>query len=115
MRPEEFVEAGDVKRLSGAAANLYLRIRQRAEVSSLLSRGRCYYELPFSWAAPDRPGAIVRGRIDCVVESPDGSLTILEIKTGRPRPEHDAQVDVYKQALESMLPDRVVLTRLVYP
>jgi hypothetical protein len=58
--------------------------------------------------------AIVRGRIDCLVVSGDGAVTIVEIKTGGPRPEHARQLDIYRAAVEALWPGRAVHVRLVY-
>ena len=38
---------------------------------------------------------IVRGSIDCLVIHPDGTVRVLEFKTGAPRPEHAHQLDIY--------------------
>lgn len=114
MSPEELVDVQDVKALTESAADLYLRMRRRPGVVTLLGDGVCYYEVPFSWAPPDRPGTIVRGRIDCVVMAADGRMTIVEFKTGRPQPEHATQVQLYRQALEQAAPGRQVRTELFY-
>jgi ATP-dependent exoDNAse (exonuclease V) beta subunit len=95
------------------AAEIYHAMRQRPEVTSLLASGDVYYEVPFSlrFAAPDR---IVRGQIDGVVVPLDGPIVVVEFKTGRPQPGHDAQVSVYRQALATAWPGRGVETRLFY-
>jgi ATP-dependent helicase/nuclease subunit A len=115
MRPDELAEIGDVKALSRAAASLYLRFRKNGNVSTLLSSGTCYYEVPFSFHPPDRSGVVVRGRIDCLVVTASGAVTVVEFKTGRARPEHQAQVEVYRQALAAAWPDREIQTRVLYP
>jgi ATP-dependent exoDNAse (exonuclease V) beta subunit len=60
-------------------------------------------------------GRVLRGTVDCLVESAPQRLTILEFKTGRPRPEHQAQVDLYVQALRQAFPGAIIDSRLVYP
>jgi RecB family exonuclease len=57
---------------------------------------------------------VVRGRIDCLVHRPDGSVVILESKTGQPRPEHEQQVELYRAALGASLPGKTIHTRVVY-
>ena len=90
-------------------------MRQRAEVSSLLDRARVLTEVPFSMRVDsgDRR-EIVRGAIDCLAVGPDGSVTVLEYKTGRPRPVHRAQLDLYVRAARSLFPEVRVDGRLIY-
>jgi RecB family endonuclease NucS len=45
----------------------------------------------------------------------DGAITILEFKTGRPRPEHQQQLELYAQAAKRLFPGAVVDGLLVYP
>lgn len=114
IRPEDAVEIGDMKRLSHAAAEMYMRLRKHPDVVKLLSEGRCHYEVPFSFHPPDRPDVVIRGRVDCLVDRPDGSLVILEFKTGQPRPEHQRQVEFYRAAVGAAVPDREIRAQLVY-
>jgi hypothetical protein len=60
-------------------------------------------------------GTWLRGSIDCLVRDAAGLITVLEFKTGRPRPEHAAQVELYRQAAAQMFPGTHVATRVVYP
>jgi ATP-dependent exoDNAse (exonuclease V) beta subunit len=55
----------------------------------------------------------VRGTIDCLIASND-QVTVLEFKTGRRRPEHQVQADVYHAAAQALFPALTVDTRLVY-
>jgi hypothetical protein len=41
-------------------------------------------------------------------------VTILEFKTGRPRPKHAAQTALYKRAAEHIFSGAIVDARLVY-
>jgi hypothetical protein len=43
-----------------------------------------------------------------------GPIVVLEFKTGRPQPEHAAQVGIYQRALAAAWPGRRVETRLLY-
>jgi RecB family exonuclease len=65
--------------------------------------------------APDESGCIVRGSIDCLVRHPDGSLVVIEFKTGRRRAEHQAQLDLYLAAVRGMFASSAVRGLLVYP
>jgi ATP-dependent exoDNAse (exonuclease V) beta subunit len=51
--------------------------------------------------------------VDCLVYQ-EASVTILEFKTGRPRPEHQVQVEIYRRAIEALVPDRQVDVVMVY-
>jgi hypothetical protein len=41
-------------------------------------------------------------------------VTVLEFKTGRPHPEHQAQAEVYRAAAQALFPAVLVESRLVY-
>jgi ATP-dependent exoDNAse (exonuclease V) beta subunit len=114
LRSAELVDIDDLEALTTDAVALYSRLRQQEGLAELLRSGRCHYEVPFSFEPPDRPGELVRGVIDCLVETPDGRLTVIEFKTGGPRLEHQAQAAVYAQALASALPAAAVDVRVVY-
>ena len=72
--------------------------------------GRPLHEVPFTATLDGRP---VRGIVDCLVYQ-EARVTILEFKTGRPRPEHQAQVEIYRRAVEALVPDRTVDVVMVY-
>ena len=92
------------------AAAAFLDLTGREDVGRIYRSGRPYHEVPFTTTIDGRS---VRGVIDCVIL--DGSrATILEFKTGRPRPEHHAQVEVYRQAVRSALPVSEVEVMVVY-
>jgi ATP-dependent helicase/nuclease subunit A len=108
-------EVGEVEPVVRLATELYASVLRRPEVASLLASGRCYYEVPFSYLPPDQPGVCVRGAVDCLVVGPTGTATVLEFKTGRPRPEHEAQVRLYARAMEAILGLGPVGTLVCYP
>jgi ATP-dependent helicase/nuclease subunit A len=111
----ERVDVPDVTSTVEAAMGLYRSVRAQPAVAELLDAGRCYYEVPFSYLAPESDGQIVRGAVDCLVVASDGRATILEFKTGHPRPEHQAQIALYARAMESALGQGPVMTRICYP
>jgi hypothetical protein len=41
-------------------------------------------------------------------------MTVLELKTGKPAPEHDKQLEIYLTAARAMFPGTPVEGRLVY-
>ncbi|HEX7780374.1 MAG TPA: 3'-5' exonuclease, partial [Vicinamibacterales bacterium] len=115
IRSAELVDVDDLESLTTDAVALYTRLRRHEGLAELFRSGRCHYEVPFSFEPPDRPGELVRGVIDCVVETPDGRMTVIEFKTGGPQPDHQAQADLYARALASVLSDPGIDVRVVYP
>ncbi|MBK9242002.1 MAG: UvrD-helicase domain-containing protein [Acidobacteria bacterium] len=114
-RPEELVDVADRNGFFGTVAEAYLRVADRSDVRAWLAGGRAHYEVPFSFVSPERPAAIIRGSIDCLVARPDGSLLVLEFKTGAPRPEHRAQLGTYLAAVRHAFKEAAVSGELVYP
>jgi ATP-dependent exoDNAse (exonuclease V) beta subunit len=57
---------------------------------------------------------IVRGTVDCLIQGADGTITVLEFKTGRVRPEHRVQLDVYRRAAAQLFSGARVEALLVY-
>ena len=92
------------------AVTSFQQISSRAEVRDLYRSGHPYHEVPFTMAVA---GRIVRGTIDCLITSNE-KVTVLEFKTGRPHPEHQAQAEVYRAAAQALFPAVRVESRLVY-
>ena len=115
LRVDEASGLADPDTVCAAAAALYQRMAGRSDLVELLESGECHYEVPFSFHPADRPGEVVRGAIDCLIVSPSGPVTVVEFKTGDPRPEHDVQGALYASAVRELLPNRRVEVRIVYP
>ena len=115
VRAEELIDIPDPAILASGAVALYRRLRGRPDLVALLASGTCYYEVPFSYQPPDRPGERVRGVVDCVVVALDGAVTVVEFKTGQPRPEHQAQAAMYGAALAAALGLERVGVKILYP
>jgi ATP-dependent helicase/nuclease subunit A len=102
--PEDLAEIGE------RTTRDYRAFAANADVRELYQSGRALHEVPFSLRLD---GRIVHGSIDCLVRS-DASVTVLEFKTGTPRPEHASQADLYRRAAEALFPGEVVRARVIY-
>jgi ATP-dependent exoDNAse (exonuclease V) beta subunit len=107
MRAGETVDAATLD----AAAAAYGALSRSEDVRLLYASGEAIHEVPFTMAID---GAWLRGTIDCLVRDAAGDLTVLEFKTGGPRPEHREQVELYRRAAQRMFPAAAVHARLVY-
>ena len=110
LRSDE-VDDIDVEGTVNAAVAAYLSISACEEVRVLYATGRARHEVPFTMSMD---GRIVRGTIDCVVETIPGAMTLIEFKTGRERPEDRQQVQLYLQALRQVFPGASINARVVY-
>jgi len=115
LAPEDLVDVADPGLFAGDVAALYVRWRRRADVQATLGAGECHYEVPFSFIPPDRPGVVVRGLVDCLVVGDDGTMTVVEFKTGVPRPEHETQARLYAEALRTAFSADRVEIKILYP
>jgi ATP-dependent helicase/nuclease subunit A len=115
VRAEERAVTEDLDSLVARALCIWTSMRHSDEVRPLLEGGVVMTEVPFSLRnAADGRTEIIRGTIDCLVESPDGRLTVLEFKTGAPRATHAAQLDLYVRAARALFPSAEVEGRLIY-
>ncbi len=114
VRAEELVDVADPAALTARTLTVYRAIRDRTDVAALLASGVCHFEVPFSFAPSDRPGEVIRGVADCLVAHPDGTATLVEFKTGRPRPEHETQATTYATALAAVFGTAQIGVRIVY-
>jgi ATP-dependent exoDNAse (exonuclease V) beta subunit len=108
-RPEEMVDPAETACI--AALRAYRALCARPDIRAAYAAGERLHEVPFTMQVE---GAFIRGSIDCLVRTAADRLTVLEFKTGRPRAEHRAQVDLYRQAAERLFPGCIVDARLVY-
>ncbi|HEY6360909.1 MAG TPA: UvrD-helicase domain-containing protein [Vicinamibacterales bacterium] len=114
IRPEELVDCGvglEPEATLDAAVVAYEVLSRDQTVGLVYSSGEALHEVPFTM---HMEGAWLRGSIDCLVCDRTGLITVLEFKTGRPRPEHHAQVELYRRAAERMFPGQRVEARVVY-
>lgn len=94
-----------------AAVEIYELICGQTDVRTLYENGAPLHEVPFTMRLD---GVVVRGTIDCLIQTASDAITILEVKTGQPREEHRAQLGLYEQAAKRLFPSSSVDTRLVY-
>ncbi len=111
LDPDELVDVVDLGKLSARAASGYAAVVSRPDVQALCVAGERLHEVPFTMVTDE---GILRGTIDCLIRRPDGAIAILEFKTGRARPEHRAQLEVYTRAAEHLFPGARVEALLVY-
>ena len=113
IRDEETVEAGDVEQVFNQARSAYLALCGQRALSQALESGDALFEVPFS-VRPASSQMILRGTFDCLIQRRDGGMTVLELKTGKPAPEHDQQLEMYLTAARAMFPGTPVEGKLVY-
>ena len=111
VRPDELDESDDLQAMLDAAAASYASICARQEVRALYSAGRRLHEVPFTMTVE---GRVLRGTVDCLVETAPGRLTLLEFKTGRERPEHQQQLELYVRAMRQVFPEASIDARVIY-
>jgi ATP-dependent helicase/nuclease subunit A len=120
MTAEEREECPDSAEIAASACGVYRSLAGASDLREYFSKGRPFFEVPFSLAVG---GRLVRGTIDCLIQeraldSADAAIvkmTVLEFKTGAPRPEHREQATLYRLAAEAAHPGATVEARLVYP
>ncbi len=115
MRPEERVTAADASAYITRAIEAWTAMRAQPGVTDLLESGARIHELPFSCVAQNQPGRVLRGTIDCLVRRDDGSIVVIEFKTGARSPSHQIQLDLYLQATRALFPEAAVTGRILYP
>jgi RecB family exonuclease len=115
IRPEERAISADAAASVTRAIHAWTAMMAQPGVTELLESGVAIHELPFSSVAGDQPGRVLRGTIDCLVRRADGSIVVIEFKTGAPSPAHQSQLDLYVRAARAMFPESSVTGRVVYP
>ena len=111
---EERVAVDDPDDIVRDAVRAWSVMRTQPEVAGVMAEGRAHYEVPFSLDDPDS-GRILRGTIDCLVQSDDGLVIVVEFKTGNRQPSHERQLSLYVRAVRRMFPGSAVSGRLIYP
>ena len=113
LREDEAVDADDIDRVFAQARDAYLALCGQPALSLALDAGEAIFEMPFS-VRPASSQVILRGTFDCLVRRRDGGITVLELKTGKPVPEHEQQLSTYLTAARALFPGMTVEGKLVY-
>jgi ATP-dependent helicase/nuclease subunit A len=123
LKPEERAALEDVEATVAAAVAAWRSMRTREDVSALLASGSRFHEVPFSLLV--EPGSaphgaengpmVLRGAIDCLVRREDGSVVVIEFKSGTPQAFHQRQLDLYVEAARALFAGARVDGRLIYP
>jgi ATP-dependent helicase/nuclease subunit A len=114
LRAEERASVPDPDDVVRAAASAWGRMRTRDDVRAVLAAGERWHEVPFSMARRGDAPTVLRGTIDCLVRRPDGSVIVVEFKTGRRRESHQRQLDLYVEAARALYPGARVEGVLLY-
>ncbi len=113
LRDEDVVGSDDLALVFERARRAYVALCRQPSLLSALESGEPLFEVPFSVRlAASRE--ILRGTFDCLVQRQAGGIQVLELKTGKPAPEHERQLSTYVAAARAMFPGTSVEGTLVY-
>jgi ATP-dependent helicase/nuclease subunit A len=113
---EERAVVTDLDTTVREACRTWRALRDRPDVRALFDGAETSYEVPFSLRVAEGAAAlVVRGAIDCLIVRPGGDIVVVEIKTGNPAAWHHAQLDLYVQAAQGLLPGAAVRGVLLGP
>ena len=113
------LQSDAIEQIAYQSLSVYRRFCEDPDLGAL--DGREYlFEVPYSFCdrspmSPSGSAEILTGTIDCLSRSRDNRVTVLEFKTGAPRPEHRRQLESYVAAARVMFPHAHINGRLVYP
>jgi ATP-dependent helicase/nuclease subunit A len=113
LRDDEAADVEDLEALLTRVRDAYLALSAQPALVAALAAGEALFEVPFSVRLGNAQ-MILRGTFDCLVRRPGGAVTVLELKTGKPMPEHDEQLATYLAAARALFPGVSVEGRLVY-
>ena len=97
--------------ITGRIIARFEALRRQQKLRAVYDAGDVFHEVPFTFSSE---GHIVRGAIDCLIRQADGSVCILEFKTGRRREEHQRQAELYRRAAAAVFPEVPVTVDVVY-
>jgi RecB family exonuclease len=111
LRRREDAEAAADARVIPEVLARFAALRRHVEVRAQYESGEVFHEVPFTCSVD---GQIIRGAIDCLIRQKDGSIRILEFKTGRRRDEHLRQAEFYKRAAAAVFPGSMIVIDVLY-
>ena len=115
LTSDERATLDNVDEVASRAGAVCEALRARPDIAILIESGTCLHEVPFSMSVQESDSSlVVRGTIDLLVIRDDGSVLVVEFKTGRQRPSHERQLDVYLRAARALYPGRTVEGWLLY-
>jgi RecB family exonuclease len=103
--------AGATDEIRDAAGAALTRLAARADIQTLISEQDVQHEVAFSWRADD--GSTLRAVVDAVVRRADGSVTLVEFKTGAPRDADTRQLQAYVDGVRRLLPETALDGRII--
>ena len=113
LRDQDTVVSDDLPLVVERASRAYVALCRQPSLLGALRAGEPLFEVPFSVRlAGSRE--ILRGTFDCLVQHRAGGVDVLELKTGKPAPDHQRQLSIYVAAARAMFPGTAVEGTLVY-
>jgi len=89
-----------------------------AKVAAVVPQGdasrEILVEVPFSLVDDADHAKVLRGTIGCLLRRDDGSIEVLEFRSGPPALEPDAALDLSLRAARALFPETTVTGRLIY-
>jgi RecB family exonuclease len=115
MRPEERAVTLNLDHVISTAIDLWAGLRRRGDVAAVLASAEVLAEVPFSLRIEEEGVPILlRGTIDCLAIAADGTVSVVELKTGGRRESHQRQLDLYVRAARALFPGRQVQGHLIH-
>lgn len=94
-----------------AALGALARLSARPDIQAFISEPDVQHEVALSWPAAD--GSTLRAVVDAVVRRADGSVTLVEFKTGAPRDADARQLQAYVEGVRRLVPETNVDGRMI--
>ena len=105
------IDDEDALPVSREAISRFHTLRRHPRLQVDYETGEVFHEVPFTLSAD---GQMIRGAIDCLIRRPDGSIRLLEFKTGRRREQDTLQAEIYRRAAAAIFPDHVIEMDVLY-
>jgi RecB family exonuclease len=113
IREEEAADVDDLDKVIAQAYDAYVALCAQPALAAIFESSEATFEVPFSVRVAGSQ-KILRGTFDCLVRRADGGVIVVELKTGKPIPEHAQQLDTYLTAARALFPAAAVEGKLIY-